>query len=397
MPTHHGSRVDSVLDSRMLPRGKSIGIRRWPGPLLVLSAWCSWGCPQLRSDDFGMIDGSAQGQAPPVGGNGGDGGEPDSAGTGGSGGSDPQNTSGAGGSGGTSASAPGAPAVLSVSPSNGAAGVAADAVVTVTFSEPMNTGAVEAAYTSSDLPASSVRFQWSTGDTVLQITPDRPLSLATGSSPTTTVARRYAFEIGISAVDLDGEALAPFSANFTTAREITETLDAQQDRTLTGNYRSDDVYGDNSCQFADSTTTCIGDSSNDNTTYRGFITFDLGPLPAQIQELSAARLGMLVDDVRFTPFPDLGDLVADRVTFDTIDLAAFTSPALGSAIFISSSAGVGAALSADVLSSVQADLEAGTRSQFRLRFSTDTDADATGDLVQVLSTTEELRLTYLIP
>ena len=45
------------------------------------------------------------------------------------------------------------------------------------------------------------------GDTLLQVTPNQPLSLAAGSSTTTTLARRYAFEIGASALDLDGDAL----------------------------------------------------------------------------------------------------------------------------------------------------------------------------------------------
>ena len=46
---------------------------------------------------------------------------------------------------------------------------------------------------------------------------------------------------------------------------------------------------------------------------------------------------------------------------------------------------------------VQEDLAARNSSQFRLRFSTDNDDDDTGDLVQVLSTTERLTITYLIP
>jgi hypothetical protein len=58
---------------------------------------------------------------------------------------------------------------------------------------------------------------------------------------------------------------------------------------------------------------------------------------------------------------------------------------------------VGATLSADVLPSVQADLAAPGSSQFRLRFSAGTDSDDTGDLVQALSTSERLTVTYLIP
>jgi Bacterial Ig-like domain len=384
--TSRGSPVAPVLDSGMLPRRRSLAARSWSGPALALCAWCLWGCPQLLSDDF------LSGQAPL------DLDDDDgTSGSAGSSGTEPQNVAGAGGAGNTPVAAPGPPAVVSVSPSNGASGVAADAIITVTFSEPMSTSSAQAAYTSSDLPASAVSFSWSAGNTVLRIAPLQPLTRATGSSAATTTAQRYAFEIGTTAVDLDGDALPRFSSSFSTLRELTQTLAAQQDRNLTGNWRSDNVYGDNSCQFADSTTTCIGDSSNANSSYRGFVSFDLSSLPTTLTELTAAQLGMSVDDNRFTPFPDLGNLVAEPVSFASISLDAFSSAALGPAISVSSSAAVGARLSADVRSAVQADLAARSRSQFRLRFSTDTDSDDTGDLVQVLSTTEQLTVSYLIP
>jgi hypothetical protein len=41
-------------------------------------------------------------------------------------------------------------------------------------------------------------------------------------------------------------------------------------------------YGDNSCQESDPDhATCVGDSSNGNSIYRGFVTFDLSGLPAE--------------------------------------------------------------------------------------------------------------------
>jgi Big-like domain-containing protein len=374
-----------------MPRRRRLLVNRFsPGPILVLSASCLWGCPQLLSDEFSELDGGADPAEPSANEGGG------RSGTGGSA-ADPPNAAGAGGTGGAPGTARVAPSVVSVSPSDGATGVAADAVLTLTFSEAMNTEAVEAAYGSSDLPADAVRFSWSAGDTVLRITPDQPLTRATGSDPATTVAHRYSFQIATAAVDLDGEALPPFSSSFTTIREISRTLVALQDRSLTGNYRSDDVYGNNSCQELDSTTTCIGDSSNGNSTYRGFVTFDLSGLPAQTQALSAAQLSLSIDTIRGTPFDALGNLVADHVSFDSIDLDAFQSGPLGSAINVSSSAAAGAQLSIDVLSPVQGDLAARGRSQFRFRFTTDTDSNDAGDLIEVLSTTEQLAITFLLP
>jgi hypothetical protein len=293
----------------------------------------------------------------------------------------------------------GAPTIVEVSPSDGATGVPVTAVVTLTFSEPMNTAAVQAAYSSGELPASSVTFSWSAGNTVLQIAPNQPLTLATGTSPATTTAKHYAFEIGTGAVDQGGDALAPFSSGFSTLRAVTQTLGAVQDRSLTGNWRSDDVYGDNSCTQSGSTTTCIGDSSNSNSTYRGFVTFDLSALPAQTEGFSTAQLGMSVDNMRGSPFADLGSLLVEHVSFDSISLDAFNSAALSSPISLSSSAtlGVGAQLDFDVLSPAADDLPALGRSQFRFRFTTGTNSDDSGDLIEVLWATEKLTVTCLIP
>ena len=373
-----------MLDSCM-PRRRSWRSRSLSGPLLALWASCLWGCPQLLSDDFRGV--AERDQEPTT---------IDDAGSAGAG-SHPQNTAGTG-TGGAPSSSAGVPTVVNVSPSNGASGVPADQALTVTFSEPMDTGKVEAAYSSSELPASAVAFSWSAGNTVLQITPKQPLTLATGTSPAAPVAQRYTFEIGPSALDLDGQALARFSSSFTTLRQFSQTLAAVQDRNLSGNYRSDDVYGDNSCIFSDPDgTICIGDSSNDNSTYRGFLTFDLSLLPAQAKTVSAARLSMSVDSIRNSPFAVLGSLVTEHVSFSAINLAAFDAPALGSAITMSSSATVNSTVSADVASFVQDDLPARARSQLRFRFSTNTNSDGVGDLIEVLWATPALDVTYLMP
>jgi len=269
--------------------------------------------------------------------------------------------------------------------------------VTVTFSEPMDTSSVEAAYSSIELPAGSISFTWSNGDTVLEIEPNQPLTLISGSDPAVTPARSYSFVIGTAAVDLEGDALPRFSSSFTTLRQITQTLFAVQDRTLTGNYRSDDVYGNNSCTQDGSETTCIGDSSNANSTYRGFVTFDLSGLPVQIPELAGARLSMLIHTIRGAPFTALGSLVAERVSFDSISMTAFDSAALGPAIPVTSSATTGTQLSIDVLASVQDDMPGRERSQFRFRFTTLTDSNDAGDLIEWDSPSEKLELTYLTP
>ena len=184
----------------------------------------------------------------------------------------------------------------------------------------------------------------------------------------------------------------------TTLRPFQQTLKPLQDRNLTGDFRSDNVYGDNSCAFDDpDLTICIGDSSNSNSTYRGFLTFDLSSLPAETQGVSAAELSMSIDSIRGDPFTALGTLVAERVSFSTINLDALQGGALGPAINVSSSATVNSTLSADVLSLVEDDVLARGRSQIRFRFSIQTNSDNAGDLIEVLWKTLSLDVTVLIP
>jgi hypothetical protein len=184
----------------------------------------------------------------------------------------------------------------------------------------------------------------------------------------------------------------------TTLREFKQTLKPVQDRNLTGNFRSDNVYGDNSCVFDDPDgTICIGDSSNSNSIYRGFLTFDLSSLPAETQGVSAAELSMTIDSIRGAPFAALGTLVAERVSFSTINLDALEAAALGPAINVSSSATVNSTLNADVLSLVEDDVLARGRSQLRFRFSITTNSDNAGDLIEVLWKTTALEVTVLIP
>ncbi|MEO8184487.1 MAG: Ig-like domain-containing protein [Deltaproteobacteria bacterium] len=291
---------------------------------------------------------------------------------------------------------PSAPSIVNVTPANGATGVAADAAITLTFSKPMNTAAVEAAYSSSSLPAGAVSFSWSAGDTVLEITPNQLLTRATGTDPASTVASRYSFEISDAARDLEGNVLPRLSTSFTTLREIQATLSALSNRTLTGNWRSDNVFGTNDCA-QNTNVACVGDSSNGNSTYRGFVTFDLSSLPAAIQDVSAAELRMSIDNILAAPFTTLGTLGVEHVSFDVIDLTAFSAAALGSFIGITDSAAGGDVLRADVLEAARQDVAERERSQYRLRFTVNSDNDGNADMVELNCSSERLVLTYLLP
>jgi hypothetical protein len=272
-------------------------------------------------------------------------------------------------------------------------GVLSDAVVTLTFSEAMDTRSVEQAYSSYDLPASAVSFRWSDGDTVLHITPNEPLTRATGASAATTFATLYAFELGSSALDQDGSPLPAFSSGFSVVREITQTLDPILDRGLTGNYREDDSYGTGECEEQD-TAVCVGDSSSGNSAYRGFLSFDLSAIPSAALDATAASLSLLITSEVGGPFTTLGSLGVERVSFDSIGLTVFSASPLGALEPVTNQDDE---LSADVLAAVRTDFPGRARSQFRVRFSTASDLDGSADFIASEWTTVELQITYLIP
>jgi hypothetical protein len=115
--------------------------------------------------------------------------------------------------------------VLSISPTDGATGVTNSANVVITFSEPMDTQATNAAYQSAEIPSSAATLSWNGARTVLTIDPTAPLTYATGTNPATTQARNHVVTIGTGAQDDAGNHLASaFTSSFRTQRRITHTL-----------------------------------------------------------------------------------------------------------------------------------------------------------------------------
>jgi hypothetical protein len=364
------------------------------------------GCPQLLDDDFqrrlesdrlvsgaGADAGVGGAGDIDVGGRGGVGGSGGSAAAGGAGGSA---GSGAAGSGGSGTLDPVVPVVVASVPADGATGVAADAEIVLTFSAPMDTASVQAAYSSSSLPAAQVSFAWSAGDTVLHIVPSAALEVVSGSDPNAVVARQYALDIAAQAQDKLGHSLAPAHVGFSVVRSITQTLGAVQSRDLTGNWRTDSSYGLAFCEQID-TTFCMGDTPAVGPGYRGFLTFDLAALSPELSALSAAELSATVQQKFGTPFTDLGVLRSEHVVFSVIGDEAFAAAGLSAARTLGTSADVGSVLSTDVLSDVQADWSVRGQSQFRLSFVSDTDLDTTADMLVFDWSSALLTLTYLAP
>jgi hypothetical protein len=364
------------------------------------------GCPQFLNDDF-----KEEPSDPPVvlfesdasveqgmGGSGGTDGTSGAAGAGGSdvgsgsSGSSAGGSAGAAGVGGSDVGGPG-PVVVSAVPANGARGVAADTALVFTFSAPMNTSSVEAAYVSSELPAAQVSFTWSAGNTVLSVRPNSPLQVATGSDPATVVATSYAVDFTSQARDQAGNALVAEHVGFTVVRSITQQLDAVQDRDLTGNWRDDSTYGLNFCERVD-TTICAGDGA---ATYKAFVTFDLGDVPADLVSISSAELSTTLDQLFGTPFSALGPLQLEHTEFGIIGDAAYAAPGLSAPRSMATGAVAGDTLLADVLADVQADWGLRARSQFRLLFASPTNSDAVADQVVCSWSSLHLTLSYLAP
>lgn len=287
--------------------------------------------------------------------------------------------------------------LVASSPADAARGVLPDAALVLTFSAPMDRASVEAAYASSDLPASAVSFSWSDADRVLRIQPNAALQTSAGSDPAAVEAVSYAVEIGAGARDAAGNALAPARIAFSTARAISQRLGAVTDRDLTGNWRSDSSYGLADCERAD-TTVCVGDSpASGEPAYRGFITFELRQAPASLIEVTAAELSCSIALVYGTPFTNLGALNIDHVAFDAIGDEAFSVAPFPERQSRTSPMLIGDVLAVDALAAVRSDWSVRDYNQYRLAFTTATDSDGSADQLGCDWSTVELALTYWLP
>lgn len=376
-------------------------VSRWCAPigLAFRLAACGgllalYGCPEMLEDNFDFVNDAGNGGEtfdPGVGGTGGMAGSGGGAGGGGT---------QAGGGGGTEDIVPADRAsVLSTSPADGALGVLPDAVLVFTFSAPMDTASVEAAYSSVDLPAGSVTFAWSAGDTVLEILPDTALQAAAGTDPSVVVPTQYTLGFSAQAQDKEGHALLASELSFSVARSITQALKAVQDRDLTGNWRTDGSYGVASCERAD-TTICVGDgalTAEPDPAYRALMTFDLGSLPSNAISVTGAELSLVVSDMFGTPFSSLGTLRVEHVEFTSIGDSAFAAAPLSTSQLMSSSAALGDRMSVQVLADVEADWDVRNHSQYRLAFDTGSDEDDAPDHVISNWTTAQLDVTYWLP
>lgn len=285
---------------------------------------------------------------------------------------------------------PDGPTVLSVSPEDGATGVAGDAVITLVFSRAMDRDSVKAAWSSEELPVGEVAFTWNQAGDTLTVTPDATLPMAEGSGedPDAVVARTFAFAIGTGATDTDGLRLAAaFDAGFATLRRL--ELEVPYHAPL-----SDCRYSDGSATVGDEVL-YAGDDS-DTRQIKMVVSFALPELPA---DAVIQRAIFLSDQRGTTPgedvYQDLGDLRLAHVRFTTLSTS-FTAAALGIQNLLSDDDAPGPR-SVTVTRAIADDFaDDRTYAQFRAEFPTATDGDSLGDIAAFERPDFALSLTYLV-
>ncbi|PNY79903.1 Ig-like domain-containing protein [Deinococcus koreensis] len=283
------------------------------------------------------------------------------------------------------------PSVLGLTPGDQATGVAQDATIVITFSEPMNRAATQAAYQSAELPAGDLAFSWNDPGTELTLTPKANLQY-------TAAGKVYALSLDGSATDLAGNALPAFGSSFRTLRQLSTTLSSAP--ALDGWVRSDGAVN------TDGVALLAGDSGTvDNATYRSYLSFDLAALTGAT--VVSATLGVHQSSVTGTPYTSLdvgsSDLRLDHVNYGVSLTSTDFDPTVYATLGdISSSSALGAK-SLAVLGALNADLAAGrSRSQYRLRFAALTDGDGQADFAWLHSGDHgahapTLEVTYLTP
>lgn len=292
---------------------------------------------------------------------------------------------------------PAGPSIVSVSPADGARGVSNDVRIVITFSVPMDPARTEAAYQSEAVPSSGVSFSWNDTGTVLTITPDDTLDYPMGSDPDAVEVRPINYFLSASAQALDGQHLAaPAEFSFALLRQINVSLSAQQNRDLTGSWRSNDTYGLGDCA-RDQDTVCMGDSGTGGIQYKGFMTFDLSSLPTSMAQLSLARLSFQITERPGNPFNGLGAFFLDHAAFEAIGPDAFEADPLAALGTIAMNGNAGAVLQMDVRTALRADVGTRARAQFRLAFEEITNNNGIADTLISSWDTQRIDVSYLIP
>jgi hypothetical protein len=295
-----------------------------------------------------------------------------------------------------------APTVLTTSPSQASIGNVRNALVEVVFSEPMNKASVQAAF-SVTAPAgfNGGTFSWNEAGTVMTYAPSSVFSYGT----------EVTWQVSNSAKDAAGNALAePMIRGFRIIRQGALTINF--DPPTSGHvgapsyFRQSDLYN----------VTYLGDDSA-NETYRLFIGFKLNGLPEDLTRITEATLRWWVTFQQGNPFSKFGQLLMEPVNvgeqLETAGVEEPSNPALiedyhsaplSPGMSIPSSA-IGAPGTFNVTAWAAKDWSdraaRNGRTQYRLRFTQNSDSDGQNDKlvsdVETHPTLAELHVVYEYP
>jgi hypothetical protein len=338
--------------------------------------------------------GGAEGTAQPVGSGG------DSLGDGGA----PIGGMGAAGTGGTGPLPDTtAPTIVSVTPTNNSKGVANNATIVITWSEPMNKASAQASFQCPDL-AGKVTFDWPSA-TAMTVTPSEPLVYAQGKHAdlATLQAKSYAITLNTSAQDLAGNALAKtYTSKFSTLRRVTWSVSA--------------LTNANIYVLTSAGTVGLGDSDSgvhvgdqaDNSWQRMAVQFDLSGIPAAATGVVYATFSMpMTMTASWTgkplglPFANLGKVVLDHIQTPKIDSSALLLEPLRRVGDLATAA-TPAVKTLEATTAIADDLakraQRKNHSQFRAQFTTTTNGDSSADAVFFgYNADATLSVDYLIP
>lgn len=203
------------------------------------------------------------------------------------------------------------PTIVSVSPTNGATGVANNEVIVVTFSEPMDKPSAQAAFQSANLGA--VTFNW-LDDMTMEVT---PTGLAYAQGGPTVMANVYDFTVTTVATDLAGNPMAQNApSSFSTLRDVTDYMPETLETTIEANGTSCET------QFVMPVGKWIINTNQKDC--RLLLGFDLSSIPANAL-VNGSSLSCGYQNV-FGPTPS-GQTKLHHINFDPNNLAAGWSAA----------------------------------------------------------------------
>jgi hypothetical protein len=288
------------------------------------------------------------------------------------------------------------PMVLSVTPANGAGGIAKDANIVLVFSERMDPTKTLAAYSSTDLSAANVAFTWSADGTTLTIDPRTDLTYASDSVPAAAAAKNYAFTIAATAADVAGNALAtPFTSRFSTLRRVTHLLNAHSQVIRKETAGTTVAPCDANMIVGALAGAWVG----------GLVDFDLSVLPPDLRSFESAKLEVRQHPGSGEPYGSakLGEVVCDHTVFNPSSGATLDGAAVRRVGTLAVAPNDGPKL-LEVVSAVREDYQQRaarlSRSQFRIAFTQqnpDYRASLTYAIFDCSPATPTLALTYLVP